>query len=217
MKYNQKRWLLVILLLVGITGTVGIVAGALYQVQCVEGEEGFAGFISGIDQYGKHYVVYEIVDDSPAEDAGFQAGDTIVKVNDISVNPDEFANMLHRAKMGDTIVITSQRGDETYTTSLTMVVYPIRYGFHAETVWPENTTEVRKRCVQRTIMTIIPAYYRYQLENTCWDDRATYKKVQEHLREDPDRLDWQFYREHPYDMACVWDKNTFNRAMTSDR
>lgn len=70
-------------------------------------------------------VVVEVYPGSPAEKAGILPDDVIARVNNLPVNqPDDLVYEMYEYRPGDQVKITYRRGDESYTSTITLDRFP---------------------------------------------------------------------------------------------
>ncbi|MCD8068109.1 MAG: trypsin-like peptidase domain-containing protein [Lachnospiraceae bacterium] len=68
-------------------------------------------------------VVYSVTEDSPAEEAGLQAGDVITKANDTEITcSDDLVTFVSKSSVGDEILLTVNRNVETLEITVTVGV-----------------------------------------------------------------------------------------------
>ncbi len=87
-------------------------------------ERPFVGI--SIQNYSNNYFnntsdiyVVNVMDNSPAKEAGLNKGDKILKVNDVEITGTaRFKYEIYKQKVGDTITITYERNNKEYTTKL---------------------------------------------------------------------------------------------------
>ncbi len=80
-------------------------------------------------------VVQSVTEDSPAEEAGIQAGDVITKVNDTDIaGSSDLVTAISKTSGGDEIVLTVNRSGETMEITVTV-------GVQTESALPEAETE----------------------------------------------------------------------------
>jgi S1-C subfamily serine protease len=69
--------------------------------------------------------VLSIVNGGPADDAGLQPGDVLLKVDDEDVrSPEDLLGVLRLHKPGDTVTIGFLRGNDTQTAEATLTDRP---------------------------------------------------------------------------------------------
>lgn len=91
-------------------------------------ERGFLGVQLNDDEEAVDapYVI-QVIDDSPAEKAGFKEGDTIIKIDDeATATPKQVVRIIGRHKAGDQVEITSVREGKTRELKVTLDAYPKR-------------------------------------------------------------------------------------------
>jgi thiol-disulfide isomerase/thioredoxin len=78
-----------------------------------------------IDQGSKGVLVKGVLPDTPAEKAGFQVGDEVLKIDKSVVkNPNELINVIGASGIGQTVTIEILRNKKTITKKLKLVLRP---------------------------------------------------------------------------------------------
>jgi signal transduction histidine kinase len=72
--------------------------------------------------YTLSYQVYDIALDSPADQAGLQAGDQLIKVDGVPI--EQMSPLYGQKKAGDTVVLSILRGDQLLSLSLVLTTPP---------------------------------------------------------------------------------------------
>ncbi|MCD7739166.1 MAG: trypsin-like peptidase domain-containing protein [Lachnospiraceae bacterium] len=76
-------------------------------------------------------VIYSVVEDSPAQEAGLQEGDVITRANDTEITcSDDLVTFVSKSSVGDEIILTVNRNGETMEITVTV-------GVQAESALPE--------------------------------------------------------------------------------
>lgn len=83
----------------------------------------FLGFVFGVPRPINTNVIGRIIKDMPAEKSGLRKGDRIVRINEREMTGDEVMETIH-ASAGKPLTLTIQRGEETFSRSITPVLSP---------------------------------------------------------------------------------------------
>jgi len=77
------------------------------------------------DAFGMSAVVMSVTEGSPADEAGLQAGDLIVKANETTIeSSQDLIDALGQLSPGDQVQLQIERGDETLTIDVTLAAHP---------------------------------------------------------------------------------------------
>jgi C-terminal processing protease CtpA/Prc len=153
----------------------------------IEGISSDLGDYFGVDE-GEGVLVLEVVDDSPAEDAGIKAGDIILKIDGKEIeDTDELVKYVRKSEPGEEIEITLKRKRRTQTVEAELGEAPgIRKQFMREFKMPG------KGRVKRIM--IDSDNLRDEIEDEIGDikvfefDRQHLKDEMEDLREEMEKL-----------------------------
>ncbi len=86
-----------------------------------DGDRPYFGSIPDFSQDSPGYALSGVAKDSPAEKAGLEAGDVIIKLGDSRIgNLDDFDSALRKYEGGDTVEVVVKRGDEEVVLKLTL-------------------------------------------------------------------------------------------------
>lgn len=117
MNRNVQIWKVSLLLLVGMLAFVYVVIGTVADVYYLVTDP-VGGIMYRFDSKTGEVIVEEAVRGGPAEQAGVQAGDVILSVNDQPLREKgDLPAAMNRVKVGDTVSLTLRRGDTTHQVS----------------------------------------------------------------------------------------------------
>lgn len=110
---------------------VTIIALFVSAVGLVAAQDGSPGGKNGTPFVGVRYaeaedgvLIEEVVADSPAADAGLEVGDVVTAVDGEAVTIENFASVIRSKAVGDTVVFSVTRDDETLDISVTLAEAP---------------------------------------------------------------------------------------------